>query len=255
MQPIISVIIATFNAAKTLRNCLESIVEQKNEFIEIIVIDGGSSDGTQTILAEYSSQIDLIISEQDRGIYDAWNKGISHSHGKWIMFNGADDQLEPDAFSNYLVFIDNNATDQVDYICAKINYLGKDGRIQRVRGVPWRWEQFKRSMQVAHVASLHNHRLFQDVGLYNLEFKICGDYELLFRKQERLRCLYLDSCVANMSTGGASYSMRALSEAHNIRRLHSGLSLILLIPLYSYQVLLFMRHRILTTFHLAKNHL
>lgn len=244
MKPLITVIIATFNAAKTLRNCLQSIVAQKNEFIELMVIDGGSSDGTQTILAEYGIQIDLIISEQDRSIYDAWNKGIAHSHGEWILFIGADDTLEPDAFSKYFSFLDSHDTTEVDYISAKNAYLDVNGQELKVFGVPWNWDQFRRTMQVTHVASLHKRTLFNDVGPYNLHFRICGDYELLLRKKNRLRCLFLDECVARMATGGMSYSMNALREAHQIRKLHSELSLGTLTAIYIWQVLLFMRHRL-----------
>jgi glycosyltransferase involved in cell wall biosynthesis len=244
MKPIISVIIATFNAARTLRNCLESIVVQKSELIELLVIDGGSSDGTQAILAEYGSQIDFIVSEMDRGIYDAWNKGIANAHGEWILFIGADDTLEPDAFVKYFSFLDKQGTTEIDYICAKNTYIGKNGQVLKVFGTPWRWEQFRRTMQIAHVASLHNRSLFQVIGPYDLMFRICGDYELLLRKQGLLRCLYIDSCIARMTIGGTSYSMDALREAHLARKLHSGFSSITLSAIYAWQVLLFQRHRL-----------
>lgn len=248
MKPIISVIIATFNAAKTLRNCLESIVVQKNDFIELLVIDGGSTDGTQAIFAEYSARIDLIITEQDRGIYDAWNKGISYARGEWILFIGADDTLESDAFAKYFSFLDEHDTSEIDYICAKNTYIGKNGQVLKVFGVPFCWEQFRRSMQVAHVASLHRRSLFQEIGSYNLKFRICGDYELLLRKREHLCSLFIDTCIARMAIGGSSYSMKALWEAHLARKLHSCLPTLSLTSLYVWQVLLFLRHRLKTYF-------
>jgi glycosyltransferase involved in cell wall biosynthesis len=245
MEPIISIIIATFNAAKTLRNCLDSIVLQKNEFIELLVIDGGSTDGTQAVLSEYGSQIDLIISEQDSGIYDAWNKGIANAHGEWILFIGADDTLEADAFAKYFSFLDKHDTTEIDYICAKNTYVGKNGQVLKVFGVPWRWEQFRRTMQVAHVASLHKHKLFNEVGSYDLKFRICGDIELLLRKQKNLRCLFLDSCIARMAIGGTSYSVKVFWEGHQIRRLHSQLSSLTLITISAWKLALYLRHRLL----------
>ena len=244
MNPVISVIIATFNAGRTLRTCLDSIILQKNSYIELLVIDGGSSDGTHAILSEYGSQIDFIVSEKDRGIYDAWNKGITHAHGEWILFIGADDTLEKDAFAKYLGFLDNHDTTEIDYICAKNTYLGNNGQVLKVFGVSWCWEQFRRTMQVAHVASLHKRSLFNEIGLYALKFRICGDYELLLRKREHLRCLFFDTCIARMAIGGSSYSMRALYEAHLVRKLHSDLPDISLILLYLWQVLLYQRHRL-----------
>ncbi|MFA7062339.1 MAG: glycosyltransferase family 2 protein [Pedobacter sp.] len=245
MIPVISVIIATYNAAKTLRCCLESIVKQKNEYIELLVIDGGSSDGTQDILDEYRSQINLIISEPDNGIYDAWNKGIVHARGEWILFIGADDTLESDAFFNYLKFLNTQDTTKVDYICAKNTYLGRDGNVIKIMGIPWLWEQFRQKMDVAHVASLHHRDLFQENGMFDLRFPICGDYELLLRKRNKLRCLFLDTCIARMTTGGASFTMLALWEAHQIRKLHSGYSTLTLIAIYIWQIILFQRHKLL----------
>lgn len=244
MKPLISVIIATFNAAKTLRNCLNSITAQKNELIELLVVDGGSSDGTQAIITEYSPKIDLIISEKDRGIYDAWNKGIALSQGEWILFIGADDTLETDAFIKYFKFLENHNTTEIDYICAKNIYIGKNGQILKVFGVPWLWEQFRRTMQVAHVGSLHKRALFSEIGLYDIKFQICGDYELLLRKKEHLRSLFFDTCIASMAVGGASYSMEALREAYQIRKQHSDLSSTTLKMLYIWQVLLLLRHNL-----------
>jgi glycosyltransferase involved in cell wall biosynthesis len=245
MKPIISLVIATFNAEKTLRHCLNSIVLQKDKRIELIVIDGGSTDLTNEILAEYGTRIDLIISEKDRGIYDAWNKGVTLAHGEWIMFIGADDTLVPDAFSQYHDFMNLNDVTGVDYICAKNIYQTEDGSFIKELGEPWRWEQFRNIMKLAHVASLHRHSLFQDVGLYDLQFPICGDYELLLRKKSKLRCLFLDSCVARMTTGGVSFSLKGLWEAHKARRPHSGRSVATLYIIFIWQVLLYMRYRLM----------
>jgi glycosyltransferase involved in cell wall biosynthesis len=245
MRPIISIIIATFNAANTLRRCLDSIFPQKIECIELLIIDGGSSDGTQAIYSEYGSHVDFVISEKDFGIYDAWNKGVKNAHGEWILFIGADDVLEADAVSKYLGFLDKHATTKIDYICAKNKRIGKNGQVLKVFGVPWRWNQFRRTMNVAHVASLHRNTLFQEVGEYDLRFRIAGDYELLLRKRENLRCLFVDTCIARMAIGGASYSLRALWEAFQVRKLHSGFSLGTLSIIYLWQVFLFLRFRLL----------
>jgi glycosyltransferase involved in cell wall biosynthesis len=89
----ISVIIVTYNAAETLQNCLDSIYSQKYQAIEIIVIDGKSTDDTVKILEENTGHIYYWKSESDRGIYDAMNKAIKHITGDWVYFLGADDRL------------------------------------------------------------------------------------------------------------------------------------------------------------------
>ena len=87
----ISIIIATFNAELRLSRCLDSIISQKTEEIELLIIDGGSVDGTLKLIDSYKGCIDFVLTEKDNGIYDAWNKGIRQAKGEWIMFLGADD--------------------------------------------------------------------------------------------------------------------------------------------------------------------
>ena len=105
MRKLISIIIATYNAGSTLESCLKSIIAQKNDLIELLIIDGKSSDNTLKIVNAYRNQIDIFISEKDKGIYDAWNKGIVLANGQWIMFIGADDILYSDVLEGYIDFI------------------------------------------------------------------------------------------------------------------------------------------------------
>ena len=97
----ISIIIATWNAEKTLRRCLDSIIPQLTDETELIIIDGGSKDSTNEIINSYGNNVAVHLSEPDKGVYDAWNKGIKTSHGEWIMFIGADDTLCPNAIQVY----------------------------------------------------------------------------------------------------------------------------------------------------------
>lgn len=98
----ISIVIATFNAAKTLERCLQSIVPQLTDATELVIVDGGSEDETLSIIKKYEQYVAYTVSEPDKGIYDAWNKGVKVAHGEWIMFIGADDILLPNALTLYL---------------------------------------------------------------------------------------------------------------------------------------------------------
>ncbi len=92
---LISIIIATYNAAKHLPACLESIVKNASKNIEIVIVDGGSSDGTVQLLQAFDYPLLTWKSEPDNGIYDALNKGTKIAKGKWLHFLGADDKLLP----------------------------------------------------------------------------------------------------------------------------------------------------------------
>jgi glycosyltransferase involved in cell wall biosynthesis len=89
----ISVIVAVFNGAKTLQQCIDSVAGQTYPHKELIVIDGGSIDGTREILEGDATKLAYWVSEPDRGIYHAWNKALARARGDWICFLGADDYL------------------------------------------------------------------------------------------------------------------------------------------------------------------
>ena len=224
----ISIIIATFNAAKTLRCCLDSIVPQLTNETELILVDGGSKDETNAIIDSYGDKIAVHISEPDKGIYDAWNKGVKAAHGDWVMFVGADDILLPDAIEAYIKTIDSTPDiNTYDYICAHNEYVDMKGKLLKILGEKPTWRKMRRYMAPAHVASLHNrHNLFETIGGYNLDFKICADYELLMRKKEKLRSIFIDHRIARMKVGGMSFSTKAIVETYKLRKLHHSIPLV-----------------------------
>jgi len=108
-HPKISIIIVTYNAAKTLQACLDSIYRQKYPAIEIVLIDGKSTDGTVDIIQHNAYKLGYWISEKDAGIYDAINKGVKSATGQWLYFLGADDELLDDFSAMAVELKDANA--------------------------------------------------------------------------------------------------------------------------------------------------
>jgi len=212
----LSIIVATYNAAHHIKNLLSSIARQKNDNVELIFIDGNSTDNTVDIIKSFG-MANIIISENDLGIYDAWNKGIVVSSGEWIMFIGADDIFEDDILKFLIGYIESTEQN-IDYICGKSLYIDGKNNVVKIFGEPPTWEQMKKWNVAAHVASLHNRRLFSEVGKFNIQYKICADYELLLRKREGLNYVFLDLIFARMLIGGASYSYQAIRECFFIRR-------------------------------------
>jgi len=209
----ISVITAVYNGAAFIEDSIKSIISQKNDQIEYIIIDGGSKDNTMEIVKRYADEIDYFISEPDKGIYDAWNKGIKQAKGDWVMFVGCDDFLVPNALEEYLKFIKEVNSD-VEYISFRRQMIDKDDRKIRLIGWKWEWPLFLKYMTVAHSASLHSKRLFEKYGVFDINYKIVGDYELLLRARGDLKAVFIDFVSIVMREGGASDSTKAIKEQY-----------------------------------------
>ena len=203
-NPLFSIVIATFNDGNALPCAIKSVLNQDfSGDYELIVIDGGSKDQTHDVLAQYSKHLAYWISEPDHGIYEAWNKGIAASKGKWIAFLGADDALRPNALSNYANFLSRHPG--LDYVSAQVSLTSPSGDV-RVIGKPWRWDEFRHFMKTAHVASVHARHLFERYGLFSLDYSICADYDFFLRVGPALKAGFLAQNVACMAAGGISQS-------------------------------------------------
>lgn len=217
-QPLFTIIIATYNAETYLQRALESIKNQSYKNFELIVVDGASNDTTCTIIENNKTIIDYFISEKDNGIYDAWNKGVSRSKGDWILFLGADDILFEDALQQYAAFINNNFLQEADLISSKLQMVDSKDNILKVIGEKWVWPSCLYRMNFAHPGSLHSKHLFKQVGLYNIDYKICGDFELLLRKRNEIKSEFMNQITTKMFNGGVSNSFKAIDEYSSILR-------------------------------------
>jgi glycosyltransferase involved in cell wall biosynthesis len=204
--PFVSVIIAVYNGEKYIEETIISILNQSFKGFELIIIDGGSSDRTLDIINKYKEQIHTFISEPDKGIYDAWNKAVKLSKGEWITFIGSDDIFHEDALLNYINYIQEEKTKKLDYVSSVVELVDSDLKPIRLIGQEWNWPTFKKFMNVAHVGSFHNRRLFEKYGLFNSDYRIAGDYEFLLRPKQNLNVGYINNITAKMRFGGASLS-------------------------------------------------
>lgn len=209
-RPLISIVIAVLNGCEYVENSIQSVLEQTYPEVELIIVDGGSNDGTVEILRRYSDAIDYWISEPDGGIYDAWNKGVKLARGEWIGFLGSDDRYKPDAISKYVDFI-AAAGCPFDFVSSRVSMLCPNGST-RLRGAAWNWQTFRSYMNVAHVGALHHRSLFERMGNFDTSYRVIADYELLLRARDTLRAGFLDAVTAEIRLGGISDSMRALEE-------------------------------------------
>jgi len=166
--PRVSIITATYNAEEFLAECIESILQQTYPNIEYLIIDGGSTDNTQAIVQQYGNKIDFFISESDKGIYDAWNKGLKAANGEWIAFVGSDDRLFPNAVELYIDHICQQSESKLDFVTSKLQLVTKDLKIVNIVGEPWTWETFKKGMTTFHLGCFHAKHLFEVYGNFEV---------------------------------------------------------------------------------------
>jgi hypothetical protein len=141
------------------------------------------------------------------------------------MFIGADDELLPDAINNYLNLFDSKDLSTFDYISAQNEYVDDEDKLIKLLGKGADWRLMRKGNSAAHVASLHHKKnLFDAVGSYNLDFKLCADFEILLRKKESLKSYFFPSRMAKMKVGGMSFSTKAIHESYEIRKLHKSIS-------------------------------
>lgn len=221
--PLITIITSVLNGAKTIETSIKSVINQTYPNIEYIVIDAVSKDKTINILEENSSYIDYWISEPDKGIYDAWNKGLALASGEWVLFLGADDFLKPTALT-MMIDCANTSNEKLEYISGKAELI-KEGRIIQTIGLPWSWKKFKKYCCTAQAGALHHKSLYERLGGYDTTYKSSGDYEFLLRAGKELKTGYVNNVTISMSIGGISNSsLLPIWETYNAIKKHSNIN-------------------------------
>lgn len=205
-RPLITVITSTYNAAKHLPSVIGSIRGQTYGNLEWIVVDGASNDGTLDILRQNEDVIDYWMSEPDQGIYDAWNKGIRHAKGDWILFLGADDYLWAQDVLQKMAPVLDSAYPACRVVYGKIALVNQAGEGIYYLGEAWQKVQSRfRSVMCLPYPALFLHRdLFQAHGVFDASFRISGDYEFLLRELKGREAIFVDHVISGMTLGGIS---------------------------------------------------
>lgn len=206
----ISIITATFNSAKTLKDTIQSVLRQTNKDFEYLIIDGGSTDETIDIVKSYESEFSgrlKWVSEKDQGIYDAMNKGIKMASGDVVGILNSDDYFTSD---DILQTVDNAfKSHEIDAIYGDIRFIRVGNPQKCVRYYSSRmfrpfWLRF--GFMPAHPSFYCKREIFDKAGLYSLDYKIGADYEMMVRlfKRHKIKSLYVNKNFVTMRTGGAS---------------------------------------------------
>ena len=208
----ISIITATYNSAETINDTIKSVLCQTNKDFEYIIVDGGSTDETIDIVKSYESEFSgrlKWVSEKDKGIYDAMNKGIKMASGDIIGILNSDDYYTSDDILQTIA--DAFKCQNVDAIYGDIHFI-KDGvpdkcvRYYSSRLFSPFWLRF--GFMPAHPSFYCKREVFDKSGLYRLDYKIGSDYEMMVRlfRKHKISSRYIPKDFVTMRTGGASNS-------------------------------------------------
>ena len=203
----ISIVTVCFNSSTTIKDTIISIASQKDVEIEHIIIDGFSTDGTVEIINKHKDDLSKFVSEPDRGIYDAMNKGIALAAGDVIGTLNADDFY---ASENVLkevaqIFMDSS----IDACFGDLVYVNQENTNKIVRY--WKSRDyipglFKAGWMPAHPTFFVRKSVYERLGGFDLNYKIAADFELLFRfiEQNNIKTKYLPKVLVKMRLGGTT---------------------------------------------------
>ena len=209
----ISIITVCFNSAKTIEDTMRSVLSQDYKNIEHIIVDGGSADGTLDILTKYQGQISRCISEPDKGVYEAMNKGIKLSSGDVIAVLNSDDVYTDQSIVGRMVeFMQSNGLD-AGY--GDIVYIDQNNTNHVTRF--WKTGEYKRGAfcygwVLPHPTFFCRKEIFEKYGYFNEKFQIAADFELMLRfiEKHRIKVGYLPKVIVKMRAGGKANVLRGI---------------------------------------------
>lgn len=203
----VSLITISFNAAETIEDTIQSVINQSYKNIEYIIIDGKSNDDTMSIINRYKNNIATVVSEKDKGLYDAMNKGISHCTGDIIgMLNSDDILANNDTIKNLVALFES---EKADAIYGDLVYVDREDTTKvRRKWISKKYKKgaFKKGWMPPHPTFYVRRELYQYYGKFDLRFKTSADYELMLRMihKHNIKLSYLPEIMVKMRVGGQS---------------------------------------------------
>lgn len=201
--PLISICCCTFNATLRIKELLDSIYNQTYDNIEVVVVDGASKDNTLDIVKAYQRENDILISEPDKGVYDAMNKALKLAHGDYLIFMGADDHLlSYDVIRRVVEAIEKDGANEDSIYYGNV-YGEKNGNIWKKDFSKWDWVRGT----ICHQCIFYPKNIYKEYS-YDLRYSINADYAYNLGLVGTANFRHIDVAVSYFSYGGISGSNR-----------------------------------------------
>ena len=216
--PEITIITVVYNAREEFELTISSVTSQKQCGVEYVVIDGGSSDGTFMLAQLRLNVIDVLISEPDRGIYDAMNKGIAVARGQTLLFLNAGDTLVSGAVKQLLT----SARTGSDLVCHAVQICRAGHLIDTYHAETPPPSPDSQHMYWPHPGILARRSVFDLIGTFDASLRYSADLDWIHRiiREHSLRITYCSQPVVNFSLGGASSTAGSASESRKVAIQH-----------------------------------
>ena len=211
----VSIVTVVYNGAQYIEETIKSVIDQAYDNLEYIIIDGGSTDGTQDIIKKYDDQIAYWVSEKDTGIYNAMNKGWRKATGDLIGILNADDYyLEGSVVKVVEAFIESKA----DIIYGGMTKLRRIGEQNYYREVVPNLELMEQTMGIFHPSTFVSKKVYEALSGYNEKYQLSSDYDFLLRAYLKKYTFHeVNSSLAVFRIGGVSNAnCNSFKEGHQI---------------------------------------
>ncbi|MFJ8102451.1 glycosyltransferase family 2 protein [Lysinibacillus sp. NPDC096212] len=203
--PKISIITACYNAKNTIEQTIQSVLGQTYENIEYIIVDGASTDGTMEIVEKYRDKVDVVVSESDKGVYDAFNKGVNIASGEYVMFLNADDYLLGNGVIKQLAVFINKKKDAV-CVYGDIYMINESTGYKTKHGQNINLNRLKEGIMPPHPATLLLREVILALGGFDLQYRIAADFDLMAKALQKYenRMYHVPIVVTMFRLGGLS---------------------------------------------------
>lgn len=199
-KTLVSIITVVYNGCAIIEDTIKSVIEQTYKNIQYIIIDGNSSDGTVNIIEKYKSHIDTFLSENDKGIYDAMNKGLCKAKGDFVIFMNAGDYFNNNDVINNFIKIkpDKNMSyyGNVTYFSNNTSYVFKSKLSSKYC--------FLKHNTFSHQAIFYSKKCLDNIGGYNLRLRVSADFDLTYRMVKKTKFINLNTIIARCNADGYS---------------------------------------------------
>ena len=215
LTPKFSIITVTYNAADTIEDTIQSVISQTYHHVEYIIIDGASKDNTLNIVDRYREHITCLVSEPDRGLYDAMNKGMQLATGDYLCFLNAGDSFHEDDTLQLMVHSLRNTEKLPDVLYGETELVDSEGHFVRMRRLSapetLNWKSFRQGMLVCHQAFFARRELTEP---YDLHYRFSADFDWCIRIMKKANALHnthltlIDYLEEGMTTQNHQASLR-----------------------------------------------